>query len=543
MVATPALAATNYDVFSSVVDIEPDATLEVVETITGSFDEPRHGIFRNIPYQYRTAAGTNQTIGITVEAVGLFGRAEPYEISRSGGYETIKIGRASETFSGPFEYTIRYRVDRAILYHADTDELYWNVSGSNWEGAFSTVNATVRVSGVAAEALDVSCYTGEAGSTAMNCDARVADGNVSVVADDFLTVSVSFPKGIVSEPTQLDRAKQLVADNVGIFSLLVPIAAFAFLLSRWRKNGKDAKGRGTIIAEYEPPDSLRPTEVGTLVDATVHDRDVSAAIVDLAVRGYLQIIEDETKVLFVTSKSYRLKRLKPDDATLKPFEVALMLGLFGSDEEVKLTDRRSSMVVAKKKIEKAVYEEMATLGYYAKNPTTVRTTYFGFAILAGFVTYIGGGIVANQVSGGVFVYVAGFATAAMIAVFGLMMPKKTEAGAVACEKALGFKLYLETAEKYRIQWQEREKIFEKFLPYAMVFGVADKWSKALADVAREQPSWYVGNYAAFSAIDFSHRVNAFSSAAAAVAAPKSSGGSGGSGSSGGGFGGGGGGSW
>jgi len=540
---TPTLAATNYDVFSAVVDIEPDASLEVVETITGSFDTPRHGIFRNIPYQYRTAAGMNETIGITVEAVGLFGRAEPYEVSRNGGYETIKIGDASETLSGPFEYSIRYRVDRAILYHADTDELYWNVTGSDWEGAFSTVNATVRVSGASVDALDVSCYTGVSGSTAMNCDKRVADGNVTVVAEDFLTVSVSFPKGIVTEPTQLDRAKQLVADNAGIFFLLVPIVAFVFLFSRWRKNGKDAKGRGTIIAEYEPPDSLRPTEVGTLVDAKVHDRDISAAIVDLAVRGYLQIIEDETKVLFVTSKSYRLKRLKPDDATLKPFEVALMLGLFGSDEEVRLTDRRSSMVVAKRKIEKDVYEEMATLGYYAKNPTTVRSWYVAIALVVAFLTHVLGTAVAATLNGAVFVYVAGIATAVIVGVFGMVMPKKTELGAIACEKALGFKLYLETAEKYRIQWQEKEKIFEKFLPYAMVFGVADRWSKALADVAREQPGWFVGNYVAFNAVDFSHRVNTFTSAAAAVAAPKSSGGSGGSGFSGGGFGGGGGGSW
>ena len=541
--ATPALAATNYDAFSAVVDIEPDSSIEVAETITGTFDEPRHGIFRNIPYQYRTAAGTNETIGITVEAVGLFGRAESYDISRAGGYETIRIGDPNETFSGPFEYTIRYRVDRAILYHDNTDELYWNVTGSDWEGTFSTVNATVRVSGVSADALDVSCYTGANGSVESNCDAMVADGNVSVVAEDFLTVSVSFPKGIVTEPTALYRAKQLVADNAGVFALLVPLGVFVILFSRWRKNGKDAKGRGTIIAEYEPPDNLRPTEVGTLVDATVHDRDVSAAIVDLAVRGYLQIIEDETKVLFVTSKSYRLRRLKPDDATLKPFEVALMLGLFDGDEEIKLTDRRSSMVVAKKKIEKDVYQEMATIGYYAKNPAVVRTTYLGFALLAVLVTFVGGRVVASQISGGVFVLVAGFATAAIIGLFGMVMPKKTEAGAIACEKALGFKLYLETAEKYRIQWQEKEKIFEKFLPYAMVFGVADKWSKALADVAREQPSWFVGNYVAFNAVDFSHRVNSFTSAAAAVAAPKSSGGSGGSGFSGGGFGGGGGGSW
>ncbi len=538
--ATPAFAATRYDAFSSVIDVRPDASLEVVETITGSFDAPRHGIYRKIPYQYRTAAGTDETIGITVEEVDLFGKPVPYDVSFQNGEETLKIGDAGRTVSSVFEYKIRYRVDRAILYHADKDELYWNVSGSDWEDSFSVVNATVYVPGVAAESLDVSCYTGANGSTTMDCDKRIGDGNVTVVADDFLTVSVSFPKGIVAEPTQIDRARQLVADNAGIFSLLVPISVLVFLFSRWRKNGKDAKGRGTIIAEYEPPDNLRPTEVGTLVDATVHDRDVSAAIVDLAVRGYLQIIEDETKVLFVTSKSYRLRRLKPDDATLKPFEVTLMLGLFGSDEEVRLMDRRSSMVVAKKKIEKDVYQEMATLGYYAKNPTVVRTTYLGFALLAVLVTFVGGRIVASQISGGVFVLVAGFAIAAIIGLFGMVMPKKTEAGAIACEKALGFKLYLETAEKYRIQWQEKEKIFEKFLPYAMVFGVADKWSKALADVAREQPGWFVGNYAAFSAVDFSHRVNSFASA---VAAPKSSGGSGGSGFSGGGFGGGGGGSW
>jgi uncharacterized membrane protein len=135
--------------------------------------------------------------------------------------------------------------------------------------------------------------------------------------------------------------------------------------------------------------------------------------------------------------------------------------------------------------------------------------------------------------------------------FGAFMPKKTEKGVRALEHARGFREYLATAEKYRLQWQEKEHIFETFLPYAMVFGVADKWSEAFKDIALPPPNWYEGGVSAagqFNAGRFLISMGVLQSGltkAVSAQPHKGSGGSGlgGGGFSGGGFGGGGGGSW
>ena len=124
--------------------------------------------------------------------------------------------------------------------------------------------------------------------------------------------------------------------------------------------------------------------------------------------------------------------------------------------------------------------------------------------------------------------------------FGMIMPRRTEKGAQADWQLKGFKLYLSTAEKYRLQWQEKENIFETFLPYAMALGVAEKWSKTFADVNLPPPSWYSGT-GTWSSIYAWQALSSFNSSLSSATVPSSGGSSGGF--SGGGGGGGGGGSW
>lgn len=126
------------------------------------------------------------------------------------------------------------------------------------------------------------------------------------------------------------------------------------------------------------------------------------------------------------------------------------------------------------------------------------------------------------------------------------MPKKTKEGVILKEKSLGLKEFLYRADRYKLKWQEKEEIFEKFLPYAMVFGVVDQWAKNFKNIYTDSPDWYVGNINTFSAIYIASEMSHFSSSASSSYSPPASSGSsgfGGGGSSGGGFGGGGGGSW
>ena len=142
-----------------------------------------------------------------------------------------------------------------------------------------------------------------------------------------------------------------------------------------------------------------------------------------------------------------------------------------------------------------------------------------------------------------------FVSAIMILAFARSTPKKTREGVIAKEKSLGFKEFMYRAERYRVKWQEKEGIFEKYLPYAMIFGIAEVWAKNFKDIYKQPPDWYEGDWTTFSAVYLATSLNSFSNTASASYLPlsttASSGGSGfgGGGSSGGGFGGGGGGSW
>ena len=129
-----------------------------------------------------------------------------------------------------------------------------------------------------------------------------------------------------------------------------------------------------------------------------------------------------------------------------------------------------------------------------------------------------------------------------VIIFAQIMPARTTAGARAREATLGFKEFLGRVEEERYKKMiTSPEMFERFLPYAMAFGVADKWAKAFEDMYREPPQWYVGGTGRFSASSFSHSISTMSSAAASsMSSSPSSSGSGGGGSSGGGSGGGGG---
>jgi uncharacterized membrane protein YgcG len=532
------------DRFDADIVVDQDAGFTVTEQISGEFLELRHGIFRYIPVVYTNDNGTTQSIRIDIESVTYNRSVVAYEAYRDGNFEVVKIGDADVTVDGPFLYVIQYRVERAMLYHEAQDELYWNVTGTDWDETIPNVNAEVTIPGVSKSDLATDCYTGEYGSTAQECTKDVSDGSVSFHANDFLTISVQFPKGVVAEPTEYERAQWWIEDNWDFLLIPLPLIVAVGMFLLWRKRGRDAEGRGTIIPEYDPPDGLRPTEIGTLIDVSLEPKDFSAAVVDLAVRGYLHISEEQTSTLGIfKNTTYHVRREKPDDDALKPFEREV-LGAFGTSvgEEVDVTSRQTQLAAARKKVSSLLYQDMADRGYYTANPNTVRGMYIAIAIILGFGGYFIGGIILS-ITGHPIATLVFILSAVVVGIAGWFMPMRTEKGTLAWEAAMGFKMFLEKAEKYRIQWQEREGIFEKFLPYAMVFGVADKWSKTFEGIEQRQPGWYSGNMAVFNPVMFSEHMQSFINTTAQVSAPKSSGGGGGGGSSGGGFGGGGGGSW
>jgi uncharacterized membrane protein len=314
------------------------------------------------------------------------------------------------------------------------------------------------------------------------------------------------------------------------------------------------------VPEYGPPDGLKAIEAGTIADFRTDNRDITATVIDLAIRGYLKIIETTTERKFLKdTKSYSLRHEKTDFSGLKDFEKTLLEGIFSQrakGEEIDLNSLKYKLSSTAATLQKDVKQSLKDRGYLRMTPLSTSLRFAG-KLLAAYLAAI---VLAVLFQGGAVVLGIGLGTAAAV-VFLILMPARTEKGVAAKESILGLKMYLEVAEAERIkklqspdapyaaQSHEPKKtvdLFEKLLPYAMVLGVEEKWARQFEHIYRTPPDWYQGNWNTFSALYLVGSLNSGvqTSVNTAFSSPSSSGGSGFSGGgAGGGGGGGGGGGW
>lgn len=545
------LADWSVEFFRSEIKIHSDASITVTEIIQTEFSVNKHGIFRTIPFRYETNEGDSVSVPISVERVTRNGDPEPYAVSITGNEIEIKIGDADVTVTGPQRYELTYTAAAAVNFFEDHDELYWNVTGDDWEVPLEFVEASIRLdTQVSQDRLRIECFTGQSGSTAQNCTPNTSDSAGGAQAENqYLTVVFGWPKGVVAKPDNYDSiragagrtALEKFLDIEAVFwalNVILPLLAIGWVVSHWLRHGRDPRGKRTMVAQYEPPAGLTPGEMGTIFDERANHRDVVATIVDLAVRGHLTITEVKSKKLLGTKTDFQLDHLvKPAASELKSHEKKLLAGLFAGGDSVKLSDLTGSFHDDVRAIQSELYDQTRAQGFFYSNPNTVRMAYI-----------IVGSVLMLAAAAGFAVGLIGpFFIGLAVALVGPFMPKRTVKGAEALWHAKGFKLFLEKAEKHRIQWQEKQHIFEQYLPYAMAFGVAEKWSKTFAGIQQAPPNWYHGTYGSnFNTLLLWSSLNSFSTTTVkSFSPPAASGGSGfgGGGFSGGGFGGGGGGSW
>jgi uncharacterized membrane protein len=418
-------------------------------------------------------------------------------------------------------------------------------------------SASAVVSGPAAFS-QTTCFVGYGGATD-KCQTQGSGSRVAFSAGralqpgQQLTVVVALPKGVVPEPAPILEDKP--RDASAYFDLTptwLALAAFAavlgiaFVVWRWWTVGRDQPERTTIVPEYEPPEKMRPAEAGVLLDERADTLDVTATIVDLAVRGYLTITEIPKRGIF-GSRDWLLKRAKADDAGLLEYERTILDGLFDDGTEVKLSALRRHFYTTLAKAEKQLYADVTQKGWFPADPSHVRATYAVMGIAVILIAAGIAGLFGYLFGGGVVGVGAGVGGVALIAA-SPVMPRKSRAGAELARRSLGFRRYMEVAETDRQRFAEKEHIFADYLPYAIVFKCVDQWAKAFQgiDLRATTQGWYTGAYVgAFSAMDFSNDLSSFSNqiSTAIASTPGGSGGSGFGGGAGGGGGGGGGGSW
>jgi uncharacterized membrane protein YgcG len=537
--------------FNSDIVIAADATMTVEETIRVRAEgvNIRRGIYRDFPTDYKDALGNRYVVDFEVLKVTRDGRPEPWQTKRRSNGVRVYVGSA-DTFlpNGDYSYTIRYRTDRQIGYFDNRDELYWNVTGNGWVFVMDEVSATVTLPiAVPANDIVVEGYTGRFGDKGQDYTVEVRNGGGSIRASralagqEGLTLAISWPKGIVHEPDTSERIGRMLHDNRGVLLALVTlllVAAYLYIV--WSRYGRDPEP-GVIFPRYEPPKNYSPASARYISRMSYDNKALSAAVINLAIKGYLSIAKNDDEYLL---------REKSSNQSLAGGEAVLLKELFADGPILELEQKNHSIIrMATLQHAKALQLDYLNI-YFKKNTGLLIRPLLGSLLMLAAIAVLGA---LNPVAVAIFVLIL-----TLHIVFAFLLKAPTPKGRLLMDELDGFRMYLEVAEKddlnVRHPPDRTPQLFERYLPFAVALGVEQAWAEQFTKVfatleAKQgvsyQPNWYVGSFSYMGLADFADNVGSgFTSAISSAATPPgTSSGSGGGGSSGGGGGGGGGGGW
>lgn len=543
--------------FSSDISVMPDASLVVKEKIVYDFENAlRHGIYRDIPLKNKE--GKNIEIDI-LSITDKEGSPQKYTASNKNHILNIKIGDSGVIISGEKIYNITYKVFGAVNYYDEFDEIYWNVTGNEWTVPieFSEVLITLPKDVFPKER---KCYFGPIGSTTpcKIVDDKTYQVEKTLLKGEGVTIAIALNKEAVAGYKHKENNKFFHFLSI-FWPIFLPIIVFGFMFCRWYKKGRDPKENGIIKPEYLPPDDLSPVEAGGILYESIKPKSISAQIIDLAIRGFIKIKPTETKLLgFSYKQDYELTLLVEAGFLNDNFDREIIKAMFGDNPTVggvtMLSALNNLFYKSISKISGQVIDSLLKKKYYFNFP---KNNWLGTIVLLGVMVVqpIGLIVIANQshdprrdiVFVGSFIFTIG-----IVLIFQLLMPSKTNKGILMKEYLLGLKEYLQIAEKDRFAFhnapEKRPEIFEKLLPYAIVFGVEELWAKEFNDIYKTSPEWFENREPSFNAVVFGKELLTFGTVltSSISSSPRNlSGESSGvsNGSSGGGYGGGGGGSW
>lgn len=606
--------------FDAVYELGDDGSVVITETIVYDFGfGVRRGIFRDIAVSQRYDDTYDRLYPFTLIGVtGSSGTPTDVKLEQVDDVQRIRIGNPDIDITGAHTYVISYRLD-GVLNEPNGPELFWNAI-ADW--TVPIVEASVTVEGPAAVA--ATCFAGTAGSSS-TCSAVSIEGGATrfeqsgLFAYEGLSVVVGWPAGSIDVPPpvleerwSLGRAFTPDPEKLGLGGVVALAGVGLVVANAWRR-GRDRRAAGSVVdmafatpgveerpvplwgredatIEFAPPENIRPGQLGVLHDEVAHTVDVSATIIDLAVRGYLRIdrlpkadfslgrlfqggkgsIEepsDDHRLVFLGADRHRL--LGYERLVLEELEDFAEDGVPAYESGAHIPDHlihvpptggrpwlhvselSTKFASEMKAIKKALYDDAVSEGWFADRPDKVRSRWIALGLLA-LVVGIGLFVLAVAATNWAWAALPLPFVGLLLLITSRFMPRRTPLGTGMDHRVGGFRRFIVESEAHRAEFAERAHIFSEYLPYAMVFGAVDQWAKTFDDLGLDVSSaggWYTGGMmygTPFRAAAFASAVDGFATTAATtmVATPGGSGGSGFSGGSvGGGGGGGGGGSW
>ena len=610
-----------YPLISATINVNKDSTIDVTERQTLAFTGNFHAVERDISLKDISGATNISVADITTgepltESSGRLDVLDPASWGKFAVWKDTNSNAEDVEWYFNLEnathtWAVSYKVHGAIAFDQSYDRLYWNVFSDYTVPVERADVSVILPEAVPATAINETYYR-TFPPTASGTVPSYASGTFAFSADAFapyeaFTIDATWPKGIVSQQAFWWDLFSLYLPAIVMAGIILLCLLFLFLW--WLFAIKLKERPGNIIPQYEPPDGLRPAIAEAVATEKVTSKSFAATIVDLAVRGWVRIDEDNEKtgllanimtvalpviiaavigcvllsfavsagstglltiilltIIFVaalvpavmtirrqrTKKDYRITLLKDftNDAELKEYEKKYLSLIFsvGDGKSVSTKDFKMMGLRARE-----FYKDIMALRQEIGAEANIETN--AFAVFHVKKTNASP-VISYFLIFAVYIFSTTFELdwfwAALISAIGIAatvwivvrMTRRTAQGKILHDEWLGFKMYLEVAEKYQLQ-NLTPDLFEKYLPYAMIFGIEKKWAKVFerASITVPAPHWYggyavvgamnmVSTGAAFSATAFS---TSFSSSFSSAIASSFGGGAGG----GGGFGGGG----
>ncbi|HEX6260905.1 MAG TPA: DUF2207 domain-containing protein, partial [Woeseiaceae bacterium] len=503
LLTCPALADERVVDYHSDIVVRQDAWIEVTETINVLAEgaKIRRGIYRDYPTRYKDRFGNNVVVRYEPRSVLRDGRPEAYHSEqRTNGVRTW-FGSADRLLSpGEYTYTYRYDAGRMLGFFDDHDELYWNVTGLGWEFPIDRASATVSFAfQLPANSIEVDAYTGgfrdqgQAYVASIDHSGRARFETTKPLAPgEGMTIAVSWAEGYVSRPTVLRRATWILTDNSNLLLALAGLLGIlGYYLPVWRRHGRDPE-QGLIVTRYEPPEGFSPASLRFIERMSYDDKTMTAAIVNLAVKGYLRIEK--------TNDHHVLHREEagPGAPPLAAGEQALLAGLFRAGGRIELDKSNHEILGKAREKHRASLKRDYAKRYFRTN---------GGMNLPPVLIGVASSIIAIYAGGGPTPFVGGviILMAVAIVVFAVLMKRPTGLGRKILDQAAGFRDYLEIAEKDEMNLrnppEKTPQLFERYLPFALAMGVEQRWAERFAAMfaglrgpggASYHPAWYSG---------------------------------------------------
>lgn len=469
--------------------------------------------------------------------------------------DLFRIGTQTHQVRGVQRYTVTVQIDGLVTVTDQGDELNWEAVDAVDTIARKEAHFTIEAPGVA-QSLHCTTNLQQPGACVTQNPGALAQASVSDLdAADAVLITASYPSGSFTEVSEDYTVHRTLADRFPLtavdilgglgFGVAGLIGSVTYVLTHGRDRRWDSTRAGDLTPppdtrvvvgrrhrvplRFEPPTDTLPGEVGFLVETHTEINQITATLIDLAVRGFLTVHRED-------DASWTFRRTSADASALVTYERTVLKRLFpkvkghiratSSTEEA--TRARGSFTSTRE----AIARRVGARGWFRVPPDKARFRSHRFGVIIAMVGLLT--LIPFVGFMGLGLWSAGIIMAG-ICVLAIMpfTPSRTPQGSAIYEQAMGFQDFLSNPDPELIDWKHSGDVFSRCLPWAVVFGVDEQWTalfQRLTDEGRYRPqlAWYEtlhgsvwatqGDIEALSSLaeSFTHAVAAADRHAAAV---------------------------